>query len=49
MGTLIDSSVLIVSERGQLDLEALLAARAEEQFAISAITAYIVYPFFLSW
>jgi predicted nucleic acid-binding protein len=39
MGTLIDSSVLIASERGQFDLEAALAAQAEEQFAISAITA----------
>ena len=39
MGTLIDSSVLIASERGQLDLDAALAARAEESFAISAITA----------
>ena len=39
MGTLIDSSVLIASERGLLDLDAELAARAEEHFAISAITA----------
>ncbi len=39
MGTLIDSSVLIASERGQLDLDAALAARAEEGFAIAAITA----------
>jgi len=39
MGTLIDSSVLIAGERGQFDLEAVLVTRAEEQFAISAITA----------
>ncbi len=39
MGTLIDSSVLIAGERGQLDLETLLAGHAEENFAISAVTA----------
>lgn len=40
MGTLIDSSVLIAGERGQLDLDALLlASHAEEDFAISAVTA----------
>ncbi len=39
MGTLIDSSVLIAGERGQLDLETVLAGYAEEEFAISAITA----------
>jgi predicted nucleic acid-binding protein len=39
MGALIDSSVLIAGERGQLDLEALLAGHAEEDFAISAVTA----------
>ena len=39
MGALIDSSVLIAGERGQLDLQALLAGHAEEDFAISAITA----------
>jgi predicted nucleic acid-binding protein len=36
---LIDSSVLIAGERGQFDLDAALTARAEEQFAIAAITA----------
>lgn len=36
MGTLIDSSVLIAGERGQLDLETVLAEYAEEEFAISA-------------
>ena len=39
MGTLIDSSVLIAAERGQLDLEPLLARYAGEDFAISAVTA----------
>ncbi len=39
MGALIDSSVLIAAERGQLDLEASLAGHAEEDFAISAVTA----------
>lgn len=39
MGTLIDSSVLIAGERGQFDLAGTLSARAEEQLAISAITA----------
>jgi len=39
MGALIDSSVLIAGERGQLDLEALLAGHSEEDFAISAVTA----------
>ena len=39
MGALIDSSVLIAGERGQLDLEALLAGHAQEDFAISAVSA----------
>lgn len=39
MGTLIDSSVLIAAERGRLDLEAALRVRADETFAIAAITA----------
>jgi tRNA(fMet)-specific endonuclease VapC len=39
MGTLIDSSVLIAWERERLDLESHLADYAEENFAISAITA----------
>jgi predicted nucleic acid-binding protein len=39
MGTLIDSSVLIAWERNQLDLEARLGELADEEFAISAITA----------
>lgn len=39
MGVLIDSSVLIAAERKQLNLEALLAEHAEEDFAISAVTA----------
>ncbi|MGH7844324.1 MAG: type II toxin-antitoxin system VapC family toxin [Candidatus Binatia bacterium] len=39
MGTLIDSSVLIAGERQQIDLEALLAEHAEEEFAVSSITA----------
>ena len=39
MGTLIDSSVLIAWERNHLGLERQLAEYAEEDFAISAITA----------
>lgn len=39
MGRLIDSSVLIAWERDRLDLEARLSERADEEFAISAITA----------
>lgn len=39
MGTLIDSSVLIAAESGRFDLEAALGARADETFAIAAITA----------
>jgi len=39
MATLIDASVLIAAERGQLDLDALLAEHAGEEIAIAAITA----------
>jgi tRNA(fMet)-specific endonuclease VapC len=39
MATLIDSSVLIAAERGELGLDALLARYAEEDVAISAMTA----------
>jgi predicted nucleic acid-binding protein len=39
VGTLIDSSVLIAGERRSLDLDAALAARADEPVAIAAITA----------
>jgi tRNA(fMet)-specific endonuclease VapC len=39
VGTLIDSSVLIDVERGRLDLGDLLRGRADEDFAISAVTA----------
>jgi predicted nucleic acid-binding protein len=39
MGILIDSSVLIAWERDRLDLEGRLADYAEDDFAISAITA----------
>ena len=39
MGTLIDSSVLIAAERGTLDLEAAMAAGADEPVGIAAITA----------
>ena len=39
MATLIDASVLIAAERGQADLEALLADHEEEEFALAAITA----------
>jgi len=39
MGTLIDSSILIAGERGELDLEAAFSAHPEEDFALSTITA----------
>ena len=39
MGTLIDSSVLIAWERDRRDIEAQLSAHADEDFAISVITA----------
>jgi tRNA(fMet)-specific endonuclease VapC len=39
VATLIDASVLIAAERGQLDLDALLAARGQEEVALAAITA----------
>jgi predicted nucleic acid-binding protein len=39
VGALIDSSVLIAAERGQLDLEGLLLDRGDEDFALSAVTA----------
>lgn len=39
MGILIDSSALIAWERGQLDLETRLNKSADEEFAVSAITA----------
>jgi len=39
MATLIDSSVLIAAERGDLDLDDAIARYAEEDVAISAITA----------
>ena len=39
MGILIDSSVLVAAERGEVDLEAVLATHGEELIAIAAITA----------
>lgn len=39
MATLIDSSVFIAAERGQLDLDALSSRHAQEDVAISAVTA----------
>jgi tRNA(fMet)-specific endonuclease VapC len=39
MATLIDSSVLIAAERGQLDFKLLTTRYADEEMAISAITA----------
>jgi predicted nucleic acid-binding protein len=39
VGIVIDSSVLIAWERDQLDLETQMARYAEEDFAISAVTA----------
>lgn len=39
MGKVIDSSVLIAAERGQLDLRSALADHRDDTFAISAVTA----------
>lgn len=39
MATLIDSSVLIAAERGEIDLEGLSAQYATEELVISAVTA----------
>ena len=39
MATLIDASVLIAAERGELDLDRLLPAQAGEEVALAAITA----------
>ena len=39
MGALIDSSVLIAAERGQVDLELVVEDHTETQFAVAAITA----------
>ncbi len=39
MGKVIDASVLIAAERGQLDLRAALADHRDDLFAISAVTA----------
>jgi tRNA(fMet)-specific endonuclease VapC len=39
MGILIDTSVLIATERGRFDLVRLFAAHPDEPFAIAAITA----------
>jgi tRNA(fMet)-specific endonuclease VapC len=39
VGKLIDSSVLVATERRRLDLDAVIAPYREEEFAISAITA----------
>jgi tRNA(fMet)-specific endonuclease VapC len=39
VGTLIDTSVFVEAERGELDLGAWLSAHSDESFAISAITA----------
>ena len=39
MGALIDTSILIAAERGQLDVKALLTEHAYENFGLSAITA----------
>jgi predicted nucleic acid-binding protein len=39
VGALIDSSVLVAAERGELDLDAVLEDHAETDFALSAITA----------
>lgn len=39
MGTLIDTSVLIAAERGQLNLDEQLAAHGDDEVGIAAITA----------
>ena len=39
MGILIDTSVLVAAERGQLDLEPLLGKLGDEEVAMAAITA----------
>ena len=39
MGTVIDSSVLIAAERGQIDLDTLLSKHGEEEVALASITA----------
>lgn len=39
MAALIDASVLIAAERGQLNLDDISALYAEEDFALSAVTA----------
>lgn len=38
MGSLIDSSVLIAAERGQLDLDAVLGSWSDDDLGIAAIT-----------
>ncbi len=39
MGLVLDSSVLVAAERGQLDLERMLAERPDDEVAIAAVTA----------
>ena len=39
MATLVDSSVLIAAERGQLDLDRILETHAESGLAMAAVTA----------
>ncbi len=39
MATLIDASLLIAAERGRLDWDEVVAAHAEEEVAVAAITA----------
>lgn len=39
MGSLIDTSVLVAAERGQIDLEALLRKYPNEEWALAAISA----------
>jgi tRNA(fMet)-specific endonuclease VapC len=39
MGAVIDSSILVAAQRGQLDLVAALTDHREERFVISAVTA----------
>jgi predicted nucleic acid-binding protein len=39
VGIVLDSSVLVAAERGQLDLDRMLAERPDDEVAIAAVTA----------
>ena len=42
VATLIDASLLIAAERGRLDWDEIVAAHAEEEVAVAAITASVL-------